>query len=114
MKEVKMEIKDICAHVNALRERYGNSELIQEDLRKALPQDLKNRIYNLELNGIVIVRKEGTRKMYSFPSEPIHISKIEAALRNNSKKLHKLNEQQCINYLKSLGYKILKQKFVEV
>lgn len=109
-----MELKQICLYLNTLRERYGSNELIQEDLKKALPKELKNRIYNLELNGVVNVRKERTRKLYSFPNEPIHISKIEAVLRNAPKKIHKLNEEQCIQYLKSLGYKVLKQKFIEV
>lgn len=109
-----MELKQICQYMNALRDRYGANELIQEDLKKALPKELKNKIYNLELNGVVNVRKEGVRKLYSFPNEPIHISKIEAALKNTSKKIHKLNEEQCVQYLKSLGYKVLKQKFIEV
>lgn len=102
--------------MNALRDRYGASELIQEDLKKALPGELKKRIYELELNGIVNVRKDGVRKMYSFPKEPIHISKFDFLNKKASKtyKPKKLNEKECITFLKSLGYKILQKQYVEI
>ena len=72
-----MELKQICVYMNALRDRFGANELVHEDLKKALPSELKKRIYELELNGIVHVRKDGVRKMYSFPKEPVHISKFD-------------------------------------
>lgn len=102
--------------MNALRDRYGANELIQEDLKKALPSELKKRIYELELNGIVNVRKDGVRKMYSFPKEPIHISKFDFLTRKTSKvyRSKKLNEKECITFLKSLGYKILQKQYVEI
>jgi hypothetical protein len=111
-----MELKQICQYVNALRDRYGANELIQEDLKKALPSELKKRIYELELNGIVHVRKDGVRKMYSFPKEPIHISKFDFLNKKTvkSSKPRKLNEKECITFLKSLGYKILQKQYVEV
>ena len=112
-----MELKQICQYMNALRDRYGANELVQEDLKKALPSELKKRIYELELNGIVHVRKDGVRKMYSFPKEPIHISKFEfmnKKLAKKDPKPKKLNEKECITFLKSLGYKILQKQYVEV
>lgn len=111
-----MELKQLGAYINALRTRYSESELVHEDLKKALPSELKKRIYELELNGIVHVRKEGLRKLYSFPKDPIHISKFEFLKKKIVKapKPRKLNEQECVTFLKSLGYKILKQQFVEI
>lgn len=112
-----MELKQICAYMNALRERYGSNELIKEDLFKVLPSDLKNRIYELELAGVLMVRKEKTRKMYRFPKEPIHISKFDFLTKKvikKNKQAKRLDEQQCITFLKGLGYKILKAKYVEV
>lgn len=102
--------------MNALRDRYSASELIKEDLKKALPKELKKRIYELELNGVLNVRKDGVRKMYSFPKDPIHISKLDFLNRKVSKssKPKKLNEKECIIFLKSLGYKILQKQYVEV
>lgn len=111
-----MELKQLCAYMNALRDRYSANELVKEDLKKALPSELKKRIYELELNGIVNVRKDGVRKMYSFPKEPIHISKFDFLNKKTikSSKSKKLNEKECIIFLKSLGYKILQKQYVEV
>ena len=110
------DLNSITIYLNTLRERYEDRSLLSEELQKALPPVLKKRIYALEMNGIVYARKEGKRKIYTFPKEPIHISKVEALLKKVPKvhKEHKLNEQECINFLKSLGYKILQQKFVEI
>ena len=111
-----MELKQICVYMNALRDRFGANELVHEDLKKALPSELKKRIYELELNGIVHVRKDGVRKMYSFPKDPIHISKFDFLNKKVSKtyKSKKLNEKECITFLKSLGYKILQKQYVEI
>lgn len=102
--------------MNALRDRFGANELVHEDLKKALPSELKKRIYELELNGIVHVRKDGVRKMYSFPKEPVHISKFDFLNKKiiKSSKPKKLNEKECITFLKSLGYKILQKQYVEI
>lgn len=112
-----MELKQLCVYINSLRDHYSTKELGREELVKALPSELKKRIYELELNGIVNVRKDGTRKVYSFPKEPIHISKIEFLMKkisSNSPKPRKLNEEACIIFLKNLGYKVLKQQYIEI
>ena len=109
-----MDVKSICTLLNVLRDRNSGKELIQEDLKKSLPKELKNRIYGLELQGIVNVRKEGVRKLYTFPKEPIHISKVEALLKQPVKKARKLNEKECVAFLKGLGYKLYRKEYVEV
>jgi len=109
-----MELKQLCTYVNALRERYGANELVKEDLVKVLPKELKKRVYELELHNILKVRKDGTRKMYSFYKEPVHISKFEFLTKKKPAKQRSLNERECINFLKSKGYKIFQQQFVEI
>lgn len=108
-----MDLNQLTMLLNVQRERYEGKELTQEKLREILPNDFRNNIYKLELAGIVNVFKRGTRKIYTFPKEPIHIDKVKMALKKEQK-IKKLNEKDCIAFLKSIGYKIYKKEYVEV
>jgi hypothetical protein len=44
-----------------------------------------------------------------FSKEPLHISKIEKCLYICRQQNYKLTEEECIKYLKNLGYKIFKE-----
>lgn len=127
-----MEIKDLCELYNTTRLHYGNRQFKGKEINNALgnigfPKGNSFRVFASKF-GLIFKTGKGHLTVWQFSKEPVHITKIENALkayRSEQKKYYKQlpkvnasiisdeeNVNKAIELLKSLGYKIQKQVII--
>lgn len=109
--------KLLALKLNELRaSKSGN--FYKDELPKLLDfmpyRSCSNFAIQLVRNKILYEYREGRRKYYRFPKEPIYYKNVEVYLKKQSEYFNKSSnhfnkEEQAIEYLKKLGYLIFKQ-----
>lgn len=111
-----MDVKELTARLNTLRDHYKGQEFKGAEMTQLLTSYGFRKGSGLltALAKFECIVKIGNARwaMWHFTTEPVHYTRVENALKELHKyqpKVKKLNEENAIELLKSLGYVIKKR-----
>ena len=113
----KLDYNSMAEKFNSIRMENLGKKFTREDLIRLFSDSgIKAHIINKMIQNTLFFTngRSGTRIFYCFNHVPVYRSKFEELLFQHQRKTELSKEEQAINYLKSLGYKIYKDKGIDV